>query len=660
MVKFLLRSAVSALALSAAALTGAAQAQTAAPLPPPIPAPTDAAKAYPGVIDLEVDISDVARGVFKVKQRVPLAGAGPVTLLLPKWLPGNHAPRGQIEKIAGLRFRANGQTLPWRRDPVEVYAFIVEPPAGATVLEVEFEHLSPLTPAQGRVVAAPKMANLQWNNTLLYPAGYFASQIRFKPKVKLPQGWGYALGLETEARAGDEVTFVQTDLETLVDSPMFAGAHHKSIDLAPGAAVPVRLNLFGDEAKQIEATEEQIQKHKNLVQEAYHVFGPGHFDRYDFLLAMSATMGGIGLEHHRSSENAAGKDYFLKWDTQVNARDLLPHELTHSWNGKWRRPADLWVANYEVPMRDSLLWVYEGQTSYWGEVLAARSGLWSLQEALDSLALTAATYAEGRPGKAWRPLVDTTNEPILSARRPQPWRPYIRPEDYYAEGALIWLDADTLIRERSGGKRSLDDFSRAFFSGGKAGDRTPSLYTFEDVVAALNAVEPFDWAGFLRQRVLQVAPKAPLDGLERGGWRLVFTDKPTDTAKKLSGEAPGGDFLYSLGLRTGRTGEIVDVLWDGLAFRENLTTNSKIIAVNGRTYSVEALEEAITAGKDGAAIELLVQDGERIRPVRFDYRGGLRHPRLERIEGTPDRLSALFAPQVTAKSQAKPKAKSKR
>lgn len=651
-----LKFAASAAALALLAASAPALAQTAAPLPPPIPAPTDAAKTYPGVIELEVDLRDVTRGVFKVRERIPLSGSGPVTLLLPKWLPGNHAPRGQIEKIGGLVFRVDGKPVEWARDPVEVYAFIVQPPAGAKVLEVEFDHLSPLSGAQGRVVAAPAMANLQWNNTLLYPAGYFANQIPFKPRVILPAGWGYALGLETEARLGDTVHFVQTDLETLVDSPMFAGAHHKAIDLAPGAAVPVRLNLFGDEARQIEASEEQIQKHRNLVQEAYHVFGPGHFDRYDFLLAMSATMGGIGLEHHRSSENAAGKDYFLKWDKQVNARDLLPHEMTHSWNGKWRRPADLWTANYEIPMRNSLLWVYEGQTSYWGEVLAARSGLWSKQEALDNLALTAANYAEGRPGKAWRPLVDTTNEPILSARRPQPWRAFIRPEDYYAEGALIWLEADMLIRERSGGKRSLDDFSRAFFGGGEPGSRTPSLYTFEDVVGTLNKVEPYDWAGFLRERVLQVNPQAPLEGLARGGWKLVFTEQPTETAKNLAGEEAGGDFLYSLGMRTSRAGDVTDVLWDSLAFRQNLTPNSKILAVNGRKFEVKALEDAVTAGKDGTPIELLVQDGDRIRPVQFAYKGGLRYPRLERIEGTPDRLSVLFAAKVSApKSNGKKK-----
>lgn len=630
---------------------GPASAQTGASAPgpvaaapaPPIPAPTDATKAFPGEILLAVDVTDVARGIFRVQQTVPVSAPGPMTLLLPQWLPGNHAPRGPIDKLAGLVIQAGGKTLGWRRDPVNVYAFHVDVPAGTSALDVRFQYLTPVQGAQGRIVATPAMLNLQWNATVLYPAGYYANQIAIRPSITLPAGWSYAGGLEEESRVGDVVRFKRTELETLVDSPLFAGKYFKTIDLDPGAAVPVRLNLFGDRPELIEAKPEQIEAHKRMVQQAYHVFGPGHFDRYDFLLAMSERLGGIGLEHHRSSENAAGATYFTEWDKQADARDLLPHEMVHSWNGKYRRPADLWTPNYDVAMRDSLLWLYEGQTQFWGEVLAARSGLWTTQQALDQLALTAATYSY-RTGKQWRALADTTNQPIISARTPQPWRSWQRPEDYYAESLLIWLEADQIIRELSGGKRSIDDFARSFFGGGGSGSRKPSLYTYDDIVKTLNSVQPHDWDGFLKARVLTVAPEAPLGGLTRGGWKLVYTPEPSDGLK--AGEAANkvSSFTYSLGFTVGEGGRLIEVLWDSPAFEQNLTIGAQILAVNGVAYDGDKLKRAITAAATSdAPISVLFKEEERYRTVTFAYKGGLRYPRLERITGTRDSLSPLYA-----------------
>ncbi len=615
----------------------------AAPATPPIAAPTDPAKAYPGEIALAVDVTDVARGIFRIKQTVPVAAPGPFTLLFPEWLPGNHGPRGPIDKLSGLVIQAGGKPLAWRRDPVNVYAFHVDVPAGVASLDVRFEYLTPVQGAQGRIVATPAMLNLQWNATVLYPAGYYANKIAIRPSVTLPAGWGYAGGLEEESRTGDLVRFKRTELETLVDSPLFAGQYFKSIDLDPGAKVPVRLNLVGDRPELIEAKPEQIEAHKRLVQQAYLLYGPGHFDRYDFLLAMSERMGGIGLEHHRSSENAAGATYFTEWDKQADARDLLPHEMTHSWNGKYRRPADLWTPNFDVPMRDSLLWLYEGQTQFWGEVLAARSGLWTAQQAMDQLALTAATY-EYRTGKQWRPLVDTTNQPIISARTPQPWRSWQRPEDYYAESSLIWLEADQLIRERSGAKRSLDDFARGFFGGGGTGSRTPVVYSYDDIVKTLNAVEPYDWDSFLKARVFTIAPAAPLEGLKRGGWKLVYANEPTETAKAIEAANKVSTFLYSLGFTVGEGARLTEVLWDSPAFQQNLTIGAQILAVNGLAYDGDKLKRAISAAQNSdAPITLLVKEEDRFRAVTIPYKGGLRYPRLERIAGAPDTLSALYA-----------------
>jgi predicted metalloprotease with PDZ domain len=355
-------------------------------------------------------------------------------------------------------------------------------------------------------------------------------------------------------------------------------------------------------------------------------------------------MGGIGLEHHRSSENGVDGDYFTDWTRAASERDLLPHEMTHSWNGKFRRPADLWTPNYETPMRGSLLWVYEGLTQYYGYVLAARSGLWTAEQARDALALTAATYAH-RVGRQWRAVIDTTNDPILSARRAAPWVSWLRNEDYYSEGLLVWLDADTLIRERTNGRRSLDDFARAFY-GIDDGSWTPVTYTFDDIVAALNGVLAYDWATFLSERIYEAGAEPPLDGLVRGGYRLVYDDERSAFHRDAESYGRYADFTYSLGLRFGENGNVTAVLWDGPAFNEAMTVGSQVVAVNGVSFGNEALRRAITAAKDGAApLELLVRNGDQFRTVSFAYGGGLRYPRLERVAGAADRLTAILSPR---------------
>jgi predicted metalloprotease with PDZ domain len=632
-------------AIFAYALTNAAAAAPApqtAPFPPPIPAPRD--EAYPGVITVDVDARDVARGIVTFRQRIPVKGAGPLTLLYPEWLPGNHAPRGQIDKIAGLEFSAKGKPLAWRRDPVNIYAFHVDVPNGVSAIDLKADYLSPTATAQGRVVVTREMANLQWNSTVLYPAGYAAAEIKLKPSVRLPEGWGYASALtpKTGRAPSGAVAFAATDLEAYVDSPMFAGAFFRSYDLDPGSKTPVMLNIVADEAQFIAPTDAQLEAHRNLVKQADLLFGARHFDRYDFLLALSDRMGGIGLEHHRSSENGVGQKYFLDPKTHVNSWDLLPHEYVHSWNGKFRRPADLYTDNFDVPMRGSLLWVYEGMTSYWGEVLAARSGMFSKEDALASLAMQLANF-DNRPGRQWRPVSDTTLEPVISARRPQPWVSYQRAEDYYYEGFLTWLDADTLIREKTGGAKSLDDFAKAFF-GVEPGRVEPLTYTFGDVVATLNAVMPHDWATFLRERIETPGRPAPIAGAERGGWRLVYGDEPNSFIAGDEKRLKTSFFTYSLGFTVGEGSKLANVLWEGLAFKQNLRVGDELISVNGAAYTAETLQKAITAAKDKAApIEIIVKSGDQYRTAKFDYRGGLRYPRLERIPGTEDRLSAIYA-----------------
>jgi predicted metalloprotease with PDZ domain len=614
-----------------------------APLPPPIPAPQD--KAYPGMIKLGVDATDTTRGIFRVRETIPVR-PGPLVLLFPKWIPGNHGPTGPIDKLAGLVIRAGAAKLAWTRDTVDVYAFHVAVPNGVSALDCEFQFLSPVETSEGRVVMTPEMLNLEWNAVTLYPAGYFSRDITVAPSVRLPQGWKFGTALDTASASGSTVTFKPVSLNTLVDSPIFGGRYFARVDLDPGAAVPMHMDIVADRPDELAISPAELQAHRNLVQQAYRAFASHHYDHYDFLLGLSKVMSGIGLEHHRSSEDGTTAEYFKDWDKSIASRDLLSHEYTHSWNGKFRRPADLWTANFNVPMRDTLLWVYEGQTQYWGTVLAARSGLWTKQQALDALAADAAVYAN-RAGLEWRPLEDTTNDPITTMRRPIPWRSWQRSEDYYGQGELIWLDADTLIRQKTGGKKSLDDFARAFF-GIDNGSFVTATYNFDDVARALNGVLPADWTGFLRSRLDRAGASAPLDGLTRGGYRLTYTDKPSAFSKSNEQIRKTTDLLYSLGVMIDEKqhGAITEVLWGGPAFNAGMVVGSEIVAVNGVGYDPDALKDAIAAAKTNSApIQLLIKRGNRYLTLSVNDHGGLRYPHLERIPGAPALLDDILAPR---------------
>jgi predicted metalloprotease with PDZ domain len=625
-------------------LAGAASAQTGpnypgpmpTPLPPPIPAPQDV--AYPGgAIQLNVDASQPAQAIMRMHEVIPVAKPGHLILLYPQWLPGNHSPSGPIDMLAGLTFHAGNTLLTWTRDPVDVYAFHLDVPNGAREVTADFQYLSPVEAREGRVVFTDQILDLEWNAVVLYPAGYFSRRIPVSASVKLPQGWQMGTALEP---AG-EGRFKTTTLNTLVDSPLLAGKYFSRVDIDPGAKVPVHLDIAADKPSQLKMTPQELAAHKALVQQAYKLYGSHHYDHYDFLLGLSAHVGGEGLEHHQSSEDVTTEKYFTDWDKTSSGRDLLAHEYTHSWNGKFRRPADLWTPNYNVPMRGSLLWVYEGQTQFWGFVLAARSGLWTRQQALDAYADTAAYYAN-IAGRQWRPMEDTTLDPVIARRAPIPWREYQRSEDYYNEGLLTWLDADSLIRQRTNGQKSLDDFAKGFF-GINNGSFVTVTYTFDDVVKALNAVMPYDWAGFLHAH-MNLHPEPPLEGITRGGYRLVYTDKPSERDTSDDSRRKHDSFTYSLGVVVDNKGMITDTWWGGAAFKAGLTLGSQITAVNGDDYSADVLKQAITEAKTShAPISLLIKRNDAYRTVSIPYYDGLRYAHLERVAGTPALLDALIA-----------------
>lgn len=596
--------------------------------------------AYPGTIRLEVDATDLGQRVFKVRQTVPVQ-PGLQRFHYPAWLPGSHSPSGQIEKLAGLVINANGQRLEWVRDPLDVYTFNVQVPEGINELRMDFQFLSPTDSAQGRTVMTPNMLNLQWNAMLLYPAGHAAHAITYQASARYPQGWDAASALTVASRNGDTVSYAPTNLEILVDSPVFAGRYHRMFDLAPAGTRPVRLNVFADRAKDLEAKPEHIEQHRALVTQARKLFGAEHYDHYDFLFAVTNQLGGIGLEHQRSSENSEDRDYFSGWDAKVGSSDLLGHEYTHSWDGKYRRPADLATLNYNVPMQGSLLWVYEGQTQYWGNVLTARAGIRPLDASRDALAMVAATYADNRPGLEWRSLGDTTNDPVIARRKPKPYRGYQMSEDYYQGGQMLWLEADVRLRTLSGGKRSLDDFAKAFFGQNDGQWERPDTYTYDDVAATLEQVQPTgDWSQFLHDRLERKT--GLVGGIEAAGWKLVYKDKPSAYFKSMM-KGRGANFIYSLGVSLSPAGYVNEVRWDSAAFNAGVGTGMQVLAVNDLQYSADELEEAVRTAKDTKQpVRLLVKEVDVYRTLSIDYHGGLRYPTLERIEGSSDYLTPIF------------------
>ena len=629
------------LAATLIALPAVAQVPPSRPQPLAVTTSVPAARdiPYPGTLRLEVDATDNRRGIYRVVETIPVAGPGPLTLLYPQWLPGNHAPRGPINSLAGLRISANGRPVAWRRDPRDVYAFHVDVPAGARALRLEFQHLSPTDSNQGRVTMTPVMLNLQWEKMSLYPAGYYARGIPIEASVTIPDGWSAATSLDVASRRGNRINYRGVSYERLVDSPIFAGLYYRRERLADG----INLNLFADQPGDLEATPEQIAIHRRFAEQIMRLFGGRHFDEYELLVALTDQLGGIGLEHQNSSENSHPRDYFTGWNLGSAGRDLLPHEFTHSWNGKYRRPADLWTPTFNVPMENSLLWVYEGQTQFWGNILAARSGLMPREDVLAELARTAAYY-DTLPGRAWRPLLDTTNDPIVQARRPQPWGSYMRSEDYYSEGMLIWLEADAKLRQLSGGRRSMNDFARLFF-GANDGDLGISTYRFEDVVATLNRIAPFDWADWLSERVNNIRPRAPLAWIAAGGYRLVYRDMPTPYFTSRERDRKILDLTFTIGITVAEGGAISGIAWDSPLFEQGVTSGSTILAVNGRQYSADGLRQAIRAARtDRDPIRLMIKKGEQYREVALDYHDGLRYPVLERTGTGPSSLDALLAP----------------
>ncbi len=636
------------LPLSGHAQPIARSAPQATPLVNNVPAARDI--AYPGgPITLAIDASDIVRAVYRVTETIPVApGTANLVLMLPRWLPGNHSPNGTMDQLVDVHFFADGKPVTWRRDPVEVFAFHLDLPAGAREVVAKFIHTSPLQSAEGRISMTAEMLNLQWDRMSLYPAGYYVRQIRIKPRVVFPAGWSVASALDGRVQSGATIDWAETDYATLIDSPVFAGINFKRFELGHDVA----LNVVADKPASLAISPEHLATYSALVDEALLTFGSRHFDHYDFLLGLTDRMGGIGLEHHRSSENTMGPDAFTKWPERDFDRNILPHEFTHSWNGKYRRPATLWTPDYRTPMQDNLLWVYEGQTQFWGLVLAARSGVQSKDMVLGQIANFAGLFTQW-PGREWRSVEDTTFDPIISSRRPKPFPSIDRNEDYYTEGALVWLEADQIIRAGTQGHKGLDDFARLFF-GVQNGDWGEETYDRADVIAALNSVYPHDWDGFIRSRIETPDQPVPLSGIESAGYRLTFKDEPNPYDKARMEDGKFLSLFHSLGIAIDKDNKVSGCRWDSAAFNAGVVPGAKLIAVNGIAYDQDTIKAAVTAAKHGGPaagkpIELIIQRGDRVQTIAVDYHDGLRWPWLVRVAPgqRPAPLDLLLAPRRT-------------
>lgn len=594
-------------------------------------------------ITLRVDATDAASNVLHSHLTIP-ASSGPLTLYYPKWIPGEHSPSGPIVGLAGMRVTANGNAIPWTRDPVEMFAFHVDVPSSAIAIDIDLDYLAPVGGAifTAGPSTSPRLAVLSWNTVLLYPQTANTDTLQYEATLRIPRGWKYVSPLETRS-AGEEIRFETVSLTTLIDSPVQIAAELRSINIPNDTGFRHTINLASESSYALETPPDFAERYSHLVAEATALFGANHYRHYDWLLTLSNQVAHFGLEHHESSDDRTAENAIRDAEARKWLSGLMAHEFVHSWNGKYRRPAGLATGNYHDPMAGELLWVYEGLTTFLGELLPYRSGLINAEEYRDELAATAAGMSQ-HVGRTWRPLLDTAVAAQILYGSPGAGMAWRRSVDFYPEGTLIWLDVDMTIRSLTGGKRSLDDFCRAFF-GGSSGRSDVRPYTFNDLVVALNSVAPSDWRTFLNRRLTSTDPTPPLGGIEASGWRLIYNDKPNLDISFQEHRSKGADVSSSLGFNVGETGRIEDVIPNSPAARAGVTAGSRVVAVNGRRFSTDQMHDVVKASaKATTPIELILESDEYYSTARIDYHGGERYPHLERVSGKPDLLDVIGKP----------------
>jgi len=596
-------------------------------------------------IQLSVDASEAPRKIFHARLKIP-ATAGTLTLYYPKWIPGEHAPDGPVTNLAGLKFFANGQELKWRRDALDGWTINVQVLSGQNEVEATLDFLSPAQFEGGFSAgssATAQMAVISWNQVLLYPKGWASDDLTYVATLRLPSGWKFGTPLPIQSQSGEQIQFAPVSLTMLVDSPVITGQFLKIVPLQ-AEAPPAEMDIAADSAAALDAPPEVWDHYRNLVAQAARLFGVQHYRDYHFLYTLSDHVAHFGLEHHESNDSRTDERSLVDPSKRILHSGLLPHEYVHSWNGKYRRPADLATPNYQQPMQDDLLWVYEGLTSYLGEILTARSGLWNPNQFQDSLALTAASL-DHEPGRTWRNLQDTADAAPQLYFSPREWYSWRRGTDFYAEDVLNWLWADVIIRQQTQGKKSMDDFCH-LFHGAPSGPPTVKLYDFDDVVNTLNQVVAYDWRAFWTERLTNHGPGAPLGGIEGSGWHVVYDENRSEILKATESEYRVVRAEYSIGLALNDEGVVSDAIEGMPAAKAGIGPGMKVIAVNGRRFSGNVLRDALKSGKNSSELlELLVENAEYYKTYKLDYHGGERYPHLVRDSSKPDLLSEIIKPR---------------
>jgi len=602
------------------------------------------AQSAAGPIRVDVDETRAPQKILHTHLQMPVQ-PGPLVLSYPEWIPGEHEPSGPIIDMAGLKFMANGKALPWRRDLIDMFGLHLDIPQGAKSLDIDFDFLLSAS-ASGYSAGASATAFLNvvsWNQLVLYPKGQNAAGLTFLPSLRLPAGWKFGTALPGAKQTGDTIEFSPVSLETLIDSPVISGRYFRVVDLTPGQTPSHEIDIAADSPAALEMTPETETHYRKLIAEADALFGSHHYRDYHFLLTLSENVAHFGLEHHESSDDRIYERTLTDPATRVAMAILLPHEYVHSWNGKYRRPAGLLSPDYHQPMKDDLLWVYEGLTEYLEELLAGRSGLRTAEQEREEIARVAALL-DAEPGRRWRPLQDTADAAVFLYNAGGDWQNWRRGTDFYPEGVYLWLDVDATIRHLTQDRKSLNDFCRLFY-GGASGQPDLKPYAFEDVVAALNEVAPYEWSAFLRTRLDSLAPNTMDESLNNSGWKLVYNDQPNELQADRETVTKSIDLSLSLGLKVSQDGNIADVIYEGPSYKAGLGPGMKIIAVGGRQFSPESINAAIKDAEAGAApIQLIAANGTDVQTYAVDYHGGFRYPHLVRNESQSDYLGEILTP----------------